>query len=242
MASFYGNRGSRESYSDGYGAAMNSAGPSRPRYNPRMQSEPILGRHNGVANGANGHGVYNGNGYQQSRDTVNTGVSNGSQSDPMGYSTDPSSDNSSLDRPTPPQKHLEPVDNYGFSGFGGAPQYNGPILEEYSTHHNQNQDPPGPASYGQHSRGPPPPTANGQYRQNPLPPLPPPHGAPPVNKYGGGVHHTGMRTGGATAPPPQQQHQQYQQQQQKQQAQPALLQRGGSEKRKSWFKRRFSKS
>jgi hypothetical protein len=88
----------------------NSYYPNRARY-PRTASEPHFGA---------GGGVYPPNGNPQSLETVATG--SGSSGDPAGYSTDPSSENSSMDRvaPLPPK---EPMEIYGFSGFGNTPQY-----------------------------------------------------------------------------------------------------------------------
>lgn len=75
---------------DSYYNAMENAGPSngyhpnRARY-PRTAAEPQLGH----------PGAYPG---QPSYETVTTASGSGSSSEPAGYSTDPSSDNSSLDR------------------------------------------------------------------------------------------------------------------------------------------------
>lgn len=53
---------------------------------------------------------------------MNTASGSGSAGEPAGYSTDPSSENSSVDRIAPlPAK--EPGETYGFNGFGGTPQY-----------------------------------------------------------------------------------------------------------------------
>ena len=68
-------------------------------------------------------------GYHQSYDTVNTGMTNGSDSTgPWANSTDPSSENSSLDRVTAMTKPQTP----GMDGYGQYPSngYNGPIMEE----------------------------------------------------------------------------------------------------------------
>jgi len=149
VGGYYGSRAAaaaRESYADnGHGQPM---GPPRSRYSQRLQSEPMLNRH------GNGHGVYPTHGYQQSRDTVNTGGSNGSQSEPWTNSTDPSSENSSIERSTPVTKP-EIGEQYGFTGFGGAPQFQGPILEEYGNHNEasyRQQNGAGPNPNGGHSR------------------------------------------------------------------------------------------
>ena len=93
-------------------------------------------------------------GNQQSYETVNTASGSGSSGDPTGYSTDPSSENSSVDRITPlPAK--EPTELYGFTGFGANPQYAPPgsgLQEQYvanSTNGAQRQ------GNGYQSQGPP---------------------------------------------------------------------------------------
>ncbi|KAF2756616.1 hypothetical protein EJ05DRAFT_70165 [Pseudovirgaria hyperparasitica] len=112
-----GNGGARENYND-QTYAPPVAGPSRNRYNQRMMSDPQAGRYN------NGAPVYPNAGYQQSRDTVNTGVS-GSGSEPWTNTTDPSSENSSIERNIPVNR-ADAADQYAFTGFGSAP-----IMEEY---------------------------------------------------------------------------------------------------------------
>jgi hypothetical protein len=139
--SYYGSRSQSyrpDSYVDGRGNGMTrpesyytdggNAGPSngyypnRARY-PRTASEPHFN---------NGQGVYPVPGNQQSYETVTTASGSGN-SDPAGYSTDPSSENSSVDRVTPlPVKELE--EDYGFSGFGANPQIQPPgahLQEQY---------------------------------------------------------------------------------------------------------------
>jgi len=133
--SYYGGRLQsyrQDSYVDGRGNGMtrpesyyngvdNAAGPSngyypnRARY-PRTASEPQFNSGQG--------GVFPGPGNQHSYETVTTASGSGG-SDPAGYSTDPSSENSSVDRVAPmPVK--EPVETYGFSGFGANPQIQPP--------------------------------------------------------------------------------------------------------------------
>ncbi|TAQ83687.1 hypothetical protein B7494_g7988 [Chlorociboria aeruginascens] len=89
--------------------------PNRARYPARTASEPHI---------SNGQGVYPLPGNQQSYETVTTASGSGSSADPAGYSTDPSSENSSVDRiaplPVPPK---EPAETYGFNGFGNSPQF-----------------------------------------------------------------------------------------------------------------------
>lgn len=159
QAGYYGRSQSYrpESYVDGrsngmtrpdsYYQAADNAGPSngyypnRARY-PRTASEPHF---------ANGQGVYPNAGNQQSYETVTT--ASGMSAEPIGYATDPSSENSSMDRITPlPVK--EPGESYGFSGFGANPQFapvGSGLQEEYRPNgspgpsrpaYNQNQGPP----------------------------------------------------------------------------------------------------
>lgn len=102
----------------------NQQGSSRSRYGQRMQSESGMRYANG------GGPVYPQHSYHQSHDTVNT--TNGSDSTgPWANSTDPSSENSSIDRVNAVAKP-NPQDPYAQNG-----QFQGPILEEY-----------GPGSYG----------------------------------------------------------------------------------------------
>ncbi|KAB8302043.1 hypothetical protein EYC80_005495 [Monilinia laxa] len=111
--------------------------PNRSRY-PRTASEPQFNS-----------GVYTAPGGQQrSYETVTT--ASGSSADAAGYLTDPSSLNSSVDGihalPQPPK---EPMETYGFNGFGNNPQYLPPgsgINERNGNRRlpigNQNQGPP----------------------------------------------------------------------------------------------------
>lgn len=199
----YGNRQApvgRDSWVDNGHAPI---APVRGRYGQKIQQDQMWSRHNG------GHGVYPTQAYQQSRDTVNTHGSNGSHSEP--YSADPSSDNSSIERPGPVSK-VDPGEQYGFTGFGGGPQFQGPILEEFG-------NAAGPA-YGRPREEPS--NANGGYFQQSYggsvmpPPVPakagPSNTAAPIRLNGGG-----------------------------QQQQPSSNGNGNADKRKSWFKRRFSK-
>ncbi|KAJ4992043.1 hypothetical protein SVAN01_02364 [Stagonosporopsis vannaccii] len=185
----------RDSYDNGYGHGGPVGGPPRVRYGTRMQSDPGWGTH-GARVGSQGQNVYAQpppNAYQQSRDTVHTNGSNGSNSDGA-YATDPS-DNSSFERsmpvrPPPADAH----DQYGANGYGG------PIAEEYGQQAGYFPPPPPP---------PPPHAANA---------VPPAPKAAPI-KLGGG-------DGAAPA------------------GRPGVLRKesaGGDDKRRSWFKRRFSK-
>ncbi|KAJ4359346.1 hypothetical protein N0V95_002270 [Ascochyta clinopodiicola] len=192
----------RDSYDNGYGQGGPVGGPPRVRYGNRMQSDPGWGSQGGRM--SNGQNVYNHtppNGYQQSRDTVHTNGSNGSHSDGA-YGTDPSSENSSIERSLPvrpPQGDMG--EQYGNNGYAG------PTRE----------------AYGQQQGGGYPP--NQQPQQFGGAPPPPPHAAKAVPprvpiKLGGGE-------GGAEAA-----------------GRPSVLRKesaGGEDKRKSWFKRRFSK-
>lgn len=131
---YYGNRMSHsrpDSMVDTYGNNSNQYGNGR-RFGPRNHSDPALYGHN------NTQGIYPSHGHQQSYDTV-ASASNGSHAtDQWGNSTDPSSENSSIDRvQTAPKPDLGEA--YGFNGFGGAPQIQGPILEEHG---------PGAPGYG----------------------------------------------------------------------------------------------
>ncbi|KAL8831139.1 MAG: hypothetical protein Q9191_001033 [Dirinaria sp. TL-2023a] len=173
----------------------------------RIASDPAL-------YGQNSQGVYPSQGYQQSYDTVASASVNGSGgTDPWGNSTDPSSENSSIDRVQQAQKP-DLSEQYGFSGFGGAPQYQGPILEEHG------QDSPG---YGQPGYGQSHTTAGGgfPFQGNDVPPPPPPpHQLSPKQN----TPRTPIKLGGSAVPA---------------QASPPPL--ASSEKRRSWLKRRFSK-
>lgn len=194
-----------DSYADGYGTPPNQYGngngngsgtpPSqygngianngngngnRRRFGPRNNSDPALYGHNGSQE------VYPSHAQQMSYDTVGS-ASNGSHAtDQWGNSTDPSSENSSIDRVQAPTKVVKPDlgETYGFNGFGGGPQFQGPILEEHG------QGAPG---YGQPGYGQEQAVARNGYSQqgNGAAPPPPPHkddrprvpiklGAPPV--------------------------------------------------------------
>ncbi|KAK4940678.1 hypothetical protein LTR28_009079 [Elasticomyces elasticus] len=120
---YYNNR-RPDSYIDG-----NYVGPAptpgRNRFGARMASDPTMVRYSG------GQQVYPQHTYHQSHDTVNTGVTNGSDSTgPWANSTDPSSENSSLDRVSAAAKpaHMSHNgENYGANGG----HFHGPIMEEY---------------------------------------------------------------------------------------------------------------
>ncbi|KAI0523782.1 hypothetical protein F5B22DRAFT_417062 [Xylaria bambusicola] len=113
---------SRDSYYEGFdGGPYNNGGPSmgaRNKY-PRNHSEPYL----------NGHerNVYPMPNNHRSYETVASGTGTGSMGEPVGYQTDPtSSENSSIDRRSPP-KRQESMNDYGIS-FGQSPSYQAPGL------------------------------------------------------------------------------------------------------------------
>lgn len=226
---YYGSRqaaAARESwagdnaYSNGNGNG-NGYGPG---YNPHRNSRygsrmPQYDGSSGYNRQSIGHGVYPTPGYQQSRDTVNTHNSNGSHSEP--YSADPSSESSSLERGGP-VRQPDLGEQYGFSGFGGNPQ---PILEEF----------PGSADGGYFP--PPPPQQQQQQQQQygnghanggppPVPRKPAPVSNPNIIRLSGAPDGGAPAVGGGSG------------------GRPNMLARKSTEagdKRKSWFKRRFSK-
>ena len=161
-AGYYGNRmGSRpESYIENNGIPLAQQNSGR-RFGPRVRSDPILYNNNTPG------GVYPLHGQQHSHDTV---ASAAVSTDPWGNSnsTDPSSENSSIDKvPQGPKSDI--VETYGFNGFGGAPQFQGPILEEHGS------DSP---AYGQPGYGHSHPGTHGglPFQGNgATPPPPPPH-------------------------------------------------------------------
>ncbi len=163
---YYGNRNSMGHFrldenGDGYGSTYNN----NPRFVPRNNSDPALYGHH------NNQGIYTSHGQQPSYDTVGTGSNQSHGTDQWGNSTDPSSENSSIDKAQQSQPKQDLGEVYGFNGFGAGPQLQGPILEELG------HDAP---SYGQPGYGQ---TQNGQsngypYQGNDIPPAVPVHGAP----------------------------------------------------------------
>lgn len=165
------NRHSQVGGGGGYYGSRNSfaaqeAPPSRNRYGQRMQSDSGM-RY------SNGQTVYPQHGYHQSHDTVNTGMTNGSDSTgPWANSTDPSSENSSIDKVNAPAKPTTPGDPYGQNGYGGPSQFQGPIMEEYGPGSNGGAYPQGSRQqkgYGPRTNGPPPAASNGQNVRKPIP-------------------------------------------------------------------------
>lgn len=205
---YYGNRSNNprpDSYAESYGGQPSQQPPPR-RFNQRVNSEPSLYGHNG-------QGVYPTHGYQQSYDTVATSANgSGGYNDQWRDSTDPSSESSSIDRLPQNTSKPEPTESYGFQGFGGGSQFQGPILEEHGI---------GTPAYGEPGYGGSPQRSRGAagapfqgYRAQG--PVPPPH-APPKDddrprvpiKLGGGPPSPSTNKG---------------------------------EKRKSWLQRRFSRN
>lgn len=122
---------------DNYATTPNQ-NPGGRRFAPRVNSDPVL-------YGDNSQNTPSPHVYQQSYDTGGSTSANESHgTDQWGNSTDPSSENSSIDRV---QQALKPDlgEVYGFNGFGGAPQFQGPILEE----HRQGAPTYGPSGYSQ---------------------------------------------------------------------------------------------
>src|SRR4051794_14154339 len=95
---------------------LNSQFQNRPRFGQRSNTEPPLNGYN------NGQNLYPSNAYQQSVVTVNTASGGSYNTDPWGYSTDPSSEDSSIDRRDQSMK-AETTDGYGYGvQFGNATQ------------------------------------------------------------------------------------------------------------------------
>ncbi len=125
-----------DSYIDNYASQNQSSNMRRPA--PRANSDPVL-------YGNNNQNNYPLPAYSHSYDTGGSSSANESHgTDQWGNFTDPSSENSSIDRAQQaPKPDLGEV--YGFNGFGGAPQFQGPILEE----HGQGAPTYGQPGYGQ---------------------------------------------------------------------------------------------
>ncbi|KAI0482655.1 hypothetical protein GGR56DRAFT_685560 [Xylariaceae sp. FL0804] len=110
--------GPRDSYYEGPGAgSYGGGGPGQRNRFSRNQSEPHLG-----PRGYPDRNVYPVPNNHRSYETVASGTGSGSYGEPNGYQTDPtSSENSSIDRRSPP-KRQEPVNDYGIT-FGQTPAY-----------------------------------------------------------------------------------------------------------------------
>ncbi len=183
-----------------------------------MQQEP---------QGYNGQRPYPQHGYHQSHDTVNTGYTNGSDSTgPWANSTDPSSENSSIDKVKPPMQD-------GYNQYGGN-GYNGPIMEEQGamngyggqSHGNEygQASNSGMHDYGYSNGSPDHAQRNGWGPQDPYsngmgPPQQPTPARQPIKLGGSGAPDAYGRPPANLPPTPQ--------------AQP--------EKKQGWLKRRFSK-
>ena len=220
---YYGNRmsyGRPDSYVETYGNSQPHRDRDRDRdylqsrkFGPRAQSDPMLyGGHT-----TQSQGIYPLHGNQQSNDTVTSSGAGSHGTEPWGNSTDPSSENSSIDRLSQVPKQ-DPGETYGFNGFGA-----GPILEE----HHVNAPAYGQPGYAQSQ------AISNQgyaYQGNGFPPVPPPHAhanaketrpRPPI-KLGTSPGNPYINEKGGSL---------------------SQLSRGDtSEKRQSWLKRRFSKN
>ena len=161
---YYGNRmsvGRPDNFVENYGNTSGQPSSSR-RFSQRVNSDPAL-------YGSNSQSLCPAHGHHQSYDTVASASGNESHgTDQWGNSTDPSSENSSIDRLQQQPPKSEIADAYGFNGFGGALQLHGPILEEHGL---------GAPTYGQPGYGQPLNVANRghPYQGNGIPPAPPPH-------------------------------------------------------------------
>lgn len=193
-----GGMGRPDSY---YG--MDNGGPNNAYY-------PNQARHPRAANG-----VYPAPGGQPSYETVTTASGSGSSLEPAGYLTDPSSDNSSLDRMAAVAAAKEkPSETYGLDGFGQIPQFAPPgshLELQYSWNGAQQQ---------QQRQG------NGYSNQGATPPPPPQKGGmgvtAPIRRVPIKLGSTGGNAGPSIPTP----------------TKPVAA----AEKRKSWFGRRFSRA
>ncbi|KAH0562280.1 hypothetical protein GP486_003025 [Trichoglossum hirsutum] len=151
---YYGSRPTL-AQPESFGESHNSIGAhyqNRPRFGQRVNTEPPVGAY------SNGQNVYPSAVYQQSADTVNTASGGSHSTDPWAYSTDPSSEDSSIDRRDQGMK-VETVDSYGhgtqlgtvaqseFVGGSSYPRYpqgNGPY---YASNNSAN-----PSDAGRHNQ------------------------------------------------------------------------------------------
>lgn len=189
----------------------------------RPPPDPTLNRY-----GNSGAGIYPAPGYQQSRDTVNTGVtggSGGSGSEAWVSGTDPTSgsENSSIDK-TNPASRPEYEGQYGYQNYGVNPTFRNPIMEEGGH---------APRSYNQTGLG----GNYGYFLQNqtdsPPPALPPKMEATvPVRKPIALDAKAGIPNGNA----------QTQDSSSGNKLRRPSIHKQESVKRKSWFARRFSKN
>lgn len=211
----HGNRSGRpDSYVDSsmYGSANRRSpapfgGPPRRGFGPanRNASDPVL----------YGNGMYTQpkrEQYQPSYDSVgSSGGSGGTEN--WNPSTDPSSPNSSVDRfqPPPPPKH-DIGEQYGFTGFGGAP----PTDLEYQQQQQQLRQQGYQVPYQNQN-------PQNQYQREEAPPPPPPHKGY-VQRTSSNQQHGSLQKAPSYSQP-------------SYSPRPAP-----AEKRKSWLMRRFSKN
>lgn len=139
--------------------AQNGGPPPRTRYGNRIVSDP----------GAYGHRPYPQHTYHQSQDTMNTGVTNGSDSTgPWANSTDPSSENSSIDKVAAATKgENQGMNGHGPNGYGNQSQFQGPIMEEQGSG-SYGGAYPQQNGFGPRGGAPPAQAPNGQQRR-PIP-------------------------------------------------------------------------
>ncbi|KAI4277884.1 MAG: hypothetical protein LQ337_001430 [Flavoplaca oasis] len=202
-AGYYGNRMSmakpESTYVDTNGANISQPGVGR-RFNNRANSDPLM-----FVASASGNESHNTDPWSAAMSTSAIYGRFYRQDVCHGNSTDPSSENSSIDRiqhgPKP-----EPAETYGFNGFGG-----GPILEE----HGMNDRVYDISTYYGHPQK----LGNGfpSHSQNAAPP-PPPHASTKPN-----TPKVPIKLGNSPTkekPPP----------------------NINTEKRRSWLKRRFSRT
>lgn len=101
-----------------YGGQREQGQPPRMRYSNRMMSD------GGMYNQGR---PYPQHGYHQSQDTMNTGMTNNSDSTgPWASGTDPSSENSSIDRNVVGGNGKQPAEGHGYGNNYSSP----PIMEE----------------------------------------------------------------------------------------------------------------
>lgn len=204
---YYGNSGrGRQSYFEGGQSRRNN------NFGPRQHSDLALSRFST----APGQGPYSSPSYGMTRDTLNTGGSNGSNSDQWNNSTDPSSDNSSIER----------VKTDGFEHPHGTAQSREPISEE--GHYTYGQ----PGYNPNHMAGPFTPGAYNGQQFNGGPVVPPKTGpsAPrQVIRLGEGGNAPMYTAGGPSA---------YSQAPKAASSRPVMQE---EPRRKSWLKRTFSK-
>ncbi|KAF9892904.1 hypothetical protein FE257_000496 [Aspergillus nanangensis] len=126
VESNYGSGAQPENY---YPYNQTGGRPRPPRHNQRMNSD--YSGNNGYAQNGYAQNGYAQNGYHKSSDNM-TGSGSGSNHEPWGNSTDPSSVNSSIDHLQQQQQQQQQQrveekavgDNYGFQGFGPGPNLN----------------------------------------------------------------------------------------------------------------------